>query len=225
MGPPAGKLWFEPLLALIPQKLTQVVLRKGGVIYAQGHKSDGVYFLKKGRVRRSVLSKAGQVAILDDLAPGEFCGEGCLSGQALRVSSAIALGAVTVVKVEKAVLAQALRDLHALSEAFLAHLLARNVSVEKDICGQLFDRLEKRLACALLKLSRLGQPAAQADDRTTSACISQQALAKMIGTTRFRINAIMMQFRRLGLIDFGGELADGAILVHPALLTAIVLAD
>ncbi|HUX68667.1 MAG TPA: Crp/Fnr family transcriptional regulator [Terriglobales bacterium] len=224
-SPAAGRLWFEPLLDLISRPLTQVVLRKGDVVYTQGQKSDGVFFVKKGRVRRSVLSKAGQEAILDDLVPGEFCGEGCLSGQALRVSSATALTAAIVVKVEHAVLAKALREVHALSEAFLVHLLARNVSVEKDICGQLFNHLERRLACVLLKLSRLGQPTTQTAGRTASATMSQQGLAKMIGTSRSRISAIMTQFRRLGLIDYGGDLPAGTVVVHPALLNAVVLVD
>ena len=218
-------LWFEPLLDLIPHEVTQVVLRKGGVVYAQGQKADGVYFVKKGKVRRSVLSKAGQIAVLGVLTPGEFCGEGCLSGQARRVSSTTAVTAATVVRVEAAALAKALHGSHELSEAFLAHLLARNITVEKGFCGQLFNHLGRRLARVLLKLSCSGQEAAYAEGHTISATISLETLAKMIGTTRSRVNAILDQFCRLGLIDYSGETPDGAIRVHPELLTDVVLSD
>ncbi len=221
----AGRLWFEPLFALFPHEITQLVLRKGEVIYAQGQKTDGVYFVKKGKVRRSVLSKSGQEVVWDILKPGEFCGEGCLLSQMLRVSTTTTVSTTVVVKVEKAVLTKALHDSPGLCEAFLAHLLARNIVVEKDICGQLLSHLENKLAHTLLKLSRLGPEAAPSEDPTIAVYINQKMLAEMSGISHVRINTIMSQFRRLGLVDYSGESPDGEVRLHPKLLIDVVLSD
>ncbi|HXE31899.1 MAG TPA: Crp/Fnr family transcriptional regulator [Terriglobales bacterium] len=193
---------------------------KGEAVYRQGDAADGIFFLERGKVRLSVLSRAGKEAILGVLTPGEICGEGCLAGQARRVGSAMAVSAATALRVEKAVLVQALHENHPLSEAFLAQLLSRNIDFEEDMCDQLFNHSEKRLARALLKLSRFGQNPACENGQAITPKISQEALANMIGTSRARVNYFMNKFRRLGLIDYNGE-----VHVHPELLTDVVLSD
>lgn len=215
-----GQNWFQALLKSIPRGKSEVVFRKGELVYSQGQQADAVYFIEHGKVRLSVLSKAGKEAILGILTPGDFCGEGCLAGQAWRVGSATALTAATTTKVQKTALVQALHDQHPLSEAFLAQLLAHNIAFEEDICDQLFNHSEKRLARALLKLARFGQEPPNVDGHVITPKISQEALAEMIGTTRSRVNFFMNKFRRLGLIDYNGE-----VHVHRELLTDIVLSD
>lgn len=179
-----------------------------------------MYFVERGKVKLSVLSKAGKEAILAILNSGEIFGEGCLAGQARRVSSAMALAPTSTIKVDKTALAQALHEQHPLSEAFVAQLLARNIAFEEDLCDQLFNHSEKRLARALLKLARFGQGPARPAGHVIAPKISQEALAEMIGTTRSRVNHFMNKFRRLGLIDYNGE-----VVVHAELLTDIVLND
>jgi CRP-like cAMP-binding protein len=213
-------LWFESLLNGIATGKRQVHFAKGAAIYSQGQAADAVYFILQGKIRLSVLSKAGREAILGDLTLGEFFGEGCLAGQPKRVGSAKAVSSTTAIRVEAAALTGALHVLHPLSEAFLAQLLARNIAFEEDICDQLFNHSEKRLARALLKLARFGQVTASESGHTINPKVSQEALAAMIGTTRSRVNFFMNKFRRLGLIDYNGE-----IHVHPELLTDIVLTD
>ena len=220
-----GRHWCDAFLKLIARGKSRVELRKNGIVYGQGQQADAVFFVEQGKVRLSVRSKVGQEAILGTLAPGEFCGEGCLSGQPLRIGSATALTAATVIKVEKAALVQALKDHHPLSEAFLAQLLARNISFEEDICDQLFNHSEKRLARALLKLARFGQETAKTHGHSIAPGISQEALAEMIGVTHSRVAFFMNKFRRLGLIDFTGKTSHGRINVHPELLTDVVLSD
>ncbi|HUX68666.1 MAG TPA: Crp/Fnr family transcriptional regulator [Terriglobales bacterium] len=219
---PAGDIrpWPEALLAAIVEGKRRISLRKGELLYSQGQLADAVYFVEHGKVRLSVLSKAGREAILGTMTAGEFCGEGCLTGQALRVGSATALTATTVFKVQKPAMVRALHEQHPLSEEFLATLLARNIAFEEDICDQLFNHSEKRLARALLKLARFGQEPAHPDGQPVTPKISQQALADMIGTTRSRVNFFMNKFRRLGLIEYNGE-----VRVHPELLTDVVLSD
>ena len=195
-------------------------LTKGTQIYSQGQAANAVYFIEQGKVRLSVLSQAGKEAILGVLGPGEFCGEGCLARQPWRMGSATALMSTSVVKVERTALLQALHEQQPLSEAFLAQLLARNIAFEEDICDQLFNHSEKRLARALLKLSRFGQEPMMKGGNLITPKVSQEALAEMIGTTRSRVNHFMNKFRRLGLIDYKSE-----IRVHPELLTDVVLRD
>ncbi len=213
-------LWFHVFLAKISHGKRQVALPKGGTIYAQGEPGDSVYFIEQVKVRLSVLSKGGREAILGILTAGDFCGEGCLTGQPLRVGSATAISAAVVCKILKSNLVQAFHDQHPLSEAFLAQLLARNIAFEEDICDQLFNHSEKRLARALLKLARFGLETSHAQGHLITPRISQEALAEMIGTTRSRVNFFMNKFRRLGLIEYNGE-----VRVRPELLTDVVLSD
>jgi CRP/FNR family cyclic AMP-dependent transcriptional regulator len=209
--------WFTPLLQKIERGRSEVVLRKGGCFYSQGEKADAVYFLERGKVRLSVVSSAGKEAILGILDAGEFCGEGCLAGQPLRIDSATALSAAAAFRVQKEALVQALHDQHSLSEALLAQLVMRNLAFEEDICDQLFNYGEIRLARALLKLSRFGLGAGGVDGHLIIPKVSQELLAEMIGTTRSRVSFITNRFRRLGLIEYKGE-----IQVHAQLLTEFI---
>ena len=216
----ATQQWFDPLLSLIVSGRTLLPLSKGQMLYSQGQKADAVFFLETGKVKLTVVSKAGKEALLGIVPPGGFCGEGCLAGQALRVGSAEAVTPGTCIRVQKSALVKALHEQHPLSEAFLAQLLTRNILFEEDICDQLFNHSEKRLARALLKLARFGLEAPDPQGQLISPNISQESLAEMVGTTRSRVSFFMNKFRRLGLIDY-----DGEVRVHAELLTDIVLSD
>lgn|SRR6185437_9660025 len=218
-----GTLWFEPIFALIPRAVTQVSLETGGMLYGQGQQSDGVYFVQRGIVRRSVRSRAGREATVAVVTPGGFCGEGCLSGQPFRVSSATATSTAAAVKVETAVLAKALHDSRELSEAFLARVLARSIAVEEELCGAIFTELETRRASARLQLSRFGDEAAPGEAAPLLMTISLKALAEMIGATPSRVSSVLSQFHSLGLVDYDGKSPDGEIRVHPQLLADVVL--
>ena len=212
-------LWFDAVVTPLLASQQPTGLRKGTMLYTQGEAANSVCFVVRGKVRLSVLSKAGKEAVLGVIGPGDFCGEGCLAGQTRRMGSAMAMTPTAVYRVEKEVLVRALHREHPLAEAFLARLLARNISFEEDICDQLFNHSEKRLARALLKLARFGQEPSAHGYRITPK-ISQETLAEMIGTTRSRVNFFMNKFRRLGLIDYNGE-----VHVHAELLTDVVLGD
>ncbi|HXR97342.1 MAG TPA: Crp/Fnr family transcriptional regulator [Terriglobales bacterium] len=199
---------------------SRIELRKSETLYSQGDVADSVFFIESGKVRLSVLSKAGKEAVVGTLTAGEFCGEGCLSGQLRRVGTARATMATVVVCVDKAELVRALHEQHPLAEAFLAKLLVRNIAFEEDLCDQLFNHSEKRLARVLLKLARIGHQPTDIAGVVITPKISQETLADMVGTTRSRVNFFMNKFRRLGLIDYNGE-----IRVHPELMTDVVLSD
>jgi CRP/FNR family transcriptional regulator, cyclic AMP receptor protein len=191
-----------------------VEYRRGDVVFAQGDPGDRVLYIQKGGVKLSVLSKAGRQAVVAMLGPGEFFGEGCLAGQVVRMGSATATMASTVLLVARDQMARLLHEQHALSDRFIAHMLARNIRIEEDLIDQLFNSSEKRLARTLLLLARYGKP-----HRPVRAVppISQETLAEMVGTTRSRVNFFMKKFQRLGFIDY----RDG-LKVNNSLLTVVL---
>lgn len=206
------------LLQAITAGKTTMTPAKGARIFSQGEKSDAVYFIESGKVKISVVSPRGKEAVLVILGTRDFFGEGCLVGQPLRISTAIALEASTLFRVEKGAMLQALARQRNLSERFIASLLVRNINLEEDLCDQLFNHSERRLARVLLKLARMRQHDVLPD--AGIPLLSHETLAEMVGTTRSRITYFMNKFRKLGLIDYNGEL-----MVRIELLTDVVLRD
>jgi CRP/FNR family transcriptional regulator, cyclic AMP receptor protein len=183
-------------------------------IYQQGDPADAVIYLQTGRVKLSVVSAAGKEAVVGVLGPGDFFGEGCLAGQSVRMGSATAMQATTVLIVGKKRMARVLHDQHALSEMFMKYLLDRNIRIEEDLVDQLFNSSEKRLARTLLLLARYGK--ADKQDRVIPR-ISQEVLAEMVGTTRSRVNFFMNKFRKLGFIEYNGVLKINSSLLSVVL--------
>jgi CRP/FNR family transcriptional regulator, cyclic AMP receptor protein len=177
--------------------------RSGAVIYSQGDPCDSVLYIQKGGVKLRVNSHAGKEAIVAMLGPGDFFGEGALAGQPLRMATAVATSASAILVVEKQQMIRLLHEQHALSDRFLAHVLARNIRVEADLVDQLFNSSEKRLARTLLLLARYGK---QEIPHRVLPKISQEMLAEMVGTTRSRVNFFMNKFKKLGFIEYNGGL-------------------
>ena len=188
--------------------------RRGDVVFSQGARADRVFYIQKGAVKLSVLSKSGRQAVIAMLGPGEVFGEGCLAGQTLRMGSATATAPSTVLAVPKTRMIRLLHEQHEFSDRFIAHMLARNIRIEEDLIDQLFNSSERRLARTLLLLARYGT-----SDKPARAVppISQETLAEMVGTTRSRVNFFMKKFQRLGFIDY----SDG-LKVNNSLLTVVL---
>ena len=191
-----------------------VEFRRGDVIYSQGDACETVMYIQVGGVKLSVLSKTGREAVVAMLEPGDFFGEGCLAGQPVRMGGAAAVVDSTVLLVDKESMISLLHRQHALSDRFIAHMLARNIRIEEDLVDQLFNSSEKRLARTLLLLARYGRhdnPVRQVPP------VSQETLAEMVGTTRSRVNFFMKKFERLGFITY----KDG-LKVNNSLLTVVL---
>ena len=109
---------------------------------------------------------------------------------------------------------RSLDEEHALSNLFVAFLLARSMRVQADLVDQLFNSSEKRLARILLLMAEFGQPGIQ---ETMIPHITQETLADMIGTTRSRVSFFMNRFRKSGFIDYNGR-----IHVHKSLLNVLL---
>jgi CRP/FNR family cyclic AMP-dependent transcriptional regulator len=190
--------------------------RSAAVIYSQGDSSDDVFYIQRGSVKLSVLSAAGKQAVLGVLGPGDFFGEGALAGQTVRLGTATTMAASRILAVPRRQMIRLLHQQHALSDGFIAYMLARNNRLEQDLVDQLFNASERRLARTLLLLARYGRPEGP---RRVLPKMSQEVLAEMVGTTRSRVNFFMNKFRRLGFIDYNGGLK-----IHNSLL-GVVLHD
>ena len=207
---------FDPstFLATIGEgRKSLTVSRKQG-IFTQGDEADAVFYIQKGKVRLSVVSKTGKEATIGILGDGNFFGEGSLAGQALRMGSAVSMTDCHLLRIDKRAMMDALHREHAFSDMFVAYLLARNIRYEEDLVDQLFNSSEKRLARILLMLAHFGK---EAVPETVVPKISQETLAEMVGTTRSRVNMFMNKFRRLGFIHYNGR-----IQIHSSLLSVVL---
>jgi CRP/FNR family cyclic AMP-dependent transcriptional regulator len=191
-----------------------VEFRPNTVIYRQGDPADAVMYLQKGRVKLSVVSTEGKEAVVGMLGRGDFFGEGCLAGQPLRMGSVTAMVATTVLMIEKQTMVGLLHEQQALADVFIAYILARNIRIEEDLVDQLFNSSEKRLARILLLLSQYGK---QDESQRIIPKVSQEVLAEMVGTTRSRVNFFMNKFRKLGFIEYNGELKINSALMSVVL--------
>ncbi|HEX6324331.1 MAG TPA: Crp/Fnr family transcriptional regulator [Vicinamibacterales bacterium] len=204
----------EAFLASAGVARTLTEYEKGDPVFSQGDPCKHVFYIQKGGVKLSVVSETGQEAVVALLSPGDFFGEGCLAGQTVRMATATAVTASTVLAVRKDAMARVLHEEHAFSDKFIQHMLARNIRIEEDLVDQLFNSSEKRLARALLLLARYGK---QDKPQRVVPRISQETLASMIGTTRPRVNFFLNKFRKLGFIEYNGELT-----INSSLLTVIL---
>jgi CRP/FNR family transcriptional regulator, cyclic AMP receptor protein len=211
---------FDPqtFLSTIDGGRTVAAFPNRQMIFVQGDPSDAVFYIQKGKVKLTVLSKTGKEATIGILNEGDFFGEGCLVGQALRMCSATAMTDCSLMRIDKKSMMEVIHRERAFSDMFVAYLLTRNIRYEEDLVDQLFNSSEKRLARILLLLAHFGK-----DGKPEVAIpkISQETLAEMVGTTRSRVNFFMNRFRKLGFVEYDG---GSGLQVHSSLLN-IVLHD
>jgi CRP/FNR family cyclic AMP-dependent transcriptional regulator len=193
---------------------TQANYRKNRKIYAQGDPADSVFYVQEGKLKVVVVSAQGKEAVVALHGKGDFFGEGCLTGQLRRLATVSAMTDCSVTRIDKATMVATLRDEPKLSEMFMAYILARNARVEEDLVDQLFNSSEKRLARILLLMANVGK---EAKPEPTLAKISQETLAEMVGTTRSRVSTFMNKFRKLGFVEYNGDLR-----VHNSLLNVVL---
>ncbi len=186
-------------------------LKKNEAAFAQGDAADAIFYVQKGRLRVTVTSANGKEATITLVSPGEFLGENCMvSAHPVRLATATAMADCELLKISKAEMVRVLHDESELAEMFMHFLLTRNARIQDDLVDQLFNSSEKRLARILLLLAQFGK---ESKPETLIPKISQELLAEMIGTTRSRVSFFMNRFRKLGFIEYNGE-----IRVHNTLL-------
>src|SRR5437870_4746523 len=193
-----------------------VEYRRSETIFTQGDPCDSVLYIQKGGVKLSVLSKSGREAVVAMLGPGDFFGEACLAGQSVRMGSATATNPSAILRVTKDKMVRLLHQQRGLSDRFISHMLSRNIRIEEDLIDQLFNSSEKRLARTLLLLARYGK---QDKPARVVPKISQETLAEMVGTTRSRVNFFLNKFKRLGFIEYNGEIP---LKINSSLLSVVL---
>lgn len=187
---------------------------KNHIIFSQGDMADAVFYVQSGRVKLTVVSQQGKEAVVAILEPASFFGEACLAGESLRMATTTALENSTIVRIEKQAMMDVLHKEPAFSELFMGYLLSRNIRIQEDLVDQLFNSSEKRLARVLLLLAHFGK---DKQPEAAIAKISQETLAEMVGTTRSRVSFFLNKFRKLGFIEYNGELH-----VHSSLLNVVL---
>jgi CRP-like cAMP-binding protein len=185
------------------------------LVFSQGDAADAVFYIERGMVKLSTVSKRGKTAVVAILTKASFFGEGCLAGQPLRMSTASTVQRTTVFRVTKQTMLAVLHQEPEFAEHFLTHLLSRNIRMEADLVDHHFNSSEKRLARLLLLLAHFDE---ESKPTTLIAKISQDTLALMIGTTRSRVSSFLNKFRELGFIDYG----EGGMHVHSSLVSVVL---
>jgi CRP/FNR family transcriptional regulator, cyclic AMP receptor protein len=191
--------------------------RKNQKVFAQGDAADSVFYIQDGQIKLSVISELGKEAVVALHGKEDFFGEGCLSGQSLRLASAVAMTDCVIMRFDKTAIVRVLHEEPKFSEMFLSYILARNARVEADLVDQLFNSSEKRLARLLLLMANFGK---EGRPEPVIAKVSQETLAEMVGTTRSRVSHFMNKLRKLGFIEYNGELE-----IHNSLLNVILHDD
>jgi len=200
---------LKTFLPKVDGKKSILKFRKKRAIFSQGDAADAVFYILEGKVKLTVLSSKGKVAVIAILEQGDFLGEACLSGQLIRTATVLAES--TILRIDKPAMIRVLRQEPAFAEMFMSHLLSRNIRIEEDLVDQLFNSSEKRLARVLLLLAHFGK---ESKVEPIIPKISQETLADMVGTTRSRVSFFLNKFRNLGLIDYNGGLRIRSSLIN-----------
>jgi CRP/FNR family transcriptional regulator, cyclic AMP receptor protein len=189
-------------------------LQKGQKIFLQGDAANKIFYIRKGKIKVTVLSDSGKEAAVGIVGAGQFFGEGCMNSHQLRISTTTAMESCIITVMTKDAMIAAIHDEPQFCDMFMAYLLSRNSRIEEDLFDHLFNSSERRLARLLLLLANFGK---ETSLKPVSLTISQATLAEMIGTTRSRVSFFMNKFRKLGLIDYNGHID-----VHNSLLSAVL---
>jgi CRP/FNR family transcriptional regulator, cyclic AMP receptor protein len=215
-----GKAQFDPNVFLAQTGAGRALADypKNNQVFLQGDPADAIFYIQKGKVKLTVVSKQGKEAVVALLGAGDFFGEGCLAGQSQRMASATTMSECTIMRMEKAGVIRLLHVQPAFSELLLHHLLSRNIRIEEDLVDQLFNSSEKRLARVLLLLANFGK---EGKPELVIPKVSQETLAEIVGTTRSRVSFFMNRFRKLGFIQYNGSYTGG-LEVHSSLLNVIL---
>ena len=201
-------------LAKVGVGRTQAQYGAEATVFTQGDPADSIFYIRKGKIKLSVVSTQGRVAVVAMLGAGDFFGEGCLAGQTRRMANCTTMSPCSLARLDKVAAIRVLHEEPVFAQVFLHHLLTRSIRIEEDLVDQLFNSSEKRLARVLLLLANFGK---EGEPQTAIAKISQETLAGIVGTTRSRISFFMTKFRKLGFIAYNGHLE-----VHSSLLNVVL---
>ncbi len=192
-----------------------VTLSKNQAIYTQGDAVGAVFYIQKGKVNLTVVSRFGKKAALGIFSEGEFFGEDGLAQRPLRLGSATAMSDCKVLRIVEKAMAVALRKERDLSDVFITQLLARHIRYQEALVDQFFDRSEIRLARVLLMLALFGKRSAA---ESIPAEVNEESLASMAGTNPPQVRSLMEHFSESGYLAY----SKGGLQVRSSLLSFVL---
>jgi len=187
--------------------------RDKDVIFSQGDAADALFYIQSGTVKLTVVSSRKK-AIIAFLQRGSFFGEGCLGGQALRITTARSVGHSNVTRLERGSTVRTLKRDPKFATLFVEYLLSRIIRIEEDLVDQFFNFSERRLARVLLLLGHVIDES-KPDGHLK---VSQGTMAEMVGTTRARVSKFMKMFKKRGFVSYNGSLQ-----INSEMITAYLL--
>jgi CRP-like cAMP-binding protein len=204
----------EAFLAKVEAGKTRTELRRRQIVFSQGDPADAVFSIRKGRIELKVLSPHGKEPIVAILDAGDFFGEGCLTGQPLRMATAAAITECTVMRIEKSAMVAVLRDEPDLAALFLAHLLSRNIRLEEDLVDHLFNSGKAPGAgAAAARRYRQGRETRSGDRQDQSGEPRRDGRHNTLARQLF-----MNKFRKLGFVAYN----RGRLSVRSSLLDVLL---
>ena len=196
--------WFASLPEAVRTDIVSCgrgrALQPGQRLFCRGDVSDGMYGVLEGTVRVSGVTREGRETVLDFYGPGSWFGEVSTLDGSPRIHDAEANGVVLLLQVSPVDLEELLAAHAAFSRALLRLEAQRLRILLTALESYSTQSLEQRLANRLLML-------ADHHGRTTTQglelglVLSQETLARLIGSTRQRVNQILKEFVREGIVE------------------------
>jgi len=181
------------------------------VLFAQGDRADHVMFVEVGRVGLTVVAPSGREALCSVQGAGAFIGEAVLTGRRERSCTATALSATRVLVIRADDMVTLLNTEREFAERFVAHSVTHTTQLAADLANQLLYSSEARLVRVLLTLA-----GCDPDDAVSRPLpdVTQEFIARMVGTTRSRVNMFLGRFKKAGFV----EVRDGVLQINPWML-------
>jgi CRP-like cAMP-binding protein len=197
---------LEPAKRLeLADKMREVVLEAGQVLFSRGDPGDGIYLVMEGRIRISVLSIDGRELSFAHAETGDVFGEIAALDRSPRSADATAIVRTTLKALPHSAYRKLLLESPNLALATIELLCRRLRDVSDHFEAVALHSVDVRLARLLL--DRLSDSAGSRAAPWWSLALdmSQTDLARLIGTTRQRANAALLSLERTGAIRRAGQ--------------------
>jgi CRP/FNR family transcriptional regulator, cyclic AMP receptor protein len=180
----------------------------GSLIFAKGSPGRSMMTVLHGSVRISSSSASGKEVVLNIVNPGEVFGEIALLDGRERTADAVAIADCDLLVLDRRDFLPVLLGKPEFCVALLELLCRRLRQTSVQVEDALFEKLDSRMAKALLRLAGAAKEAAV--PAPVPIRISQQQLANMVGASREGVNRMLRIWERDGIV----ELKKGSIVIH-----------
>jgi CRP-like cAMP-binding protein len=188
----------DPLRELAGRLATREV-RRGEVIFRRGDQGTTLYVIDAGAVRISNLATDGREAVVALLGPGEVFGELSLFGQGLRSADAHAMEDGRLLSLSHEDFRPYLEQHAAVAVALLDILASRLRETDEALQDVIFQDVPGRVAKRLCQLAA-NHGVSLEDGVLIDLTLTQEDLARMVGSSRETVNKALTAFTARGWI-------------------------